>query len=408
MFSHAKTLKLLFVSTLVVALSLGGANLLLQLSQLESKIHFIVKDRVELLSSELKQKSTPQKLQNQFSFLALYDENGNILFSHKIKGYQELLTELQQYNHKLMRTTNKHIQESIIHNHIKNQFYFQFSRNIDTENFHGKVEGLYKIPQKDVDGVYKIIFYSIIQTVFTVLITALLLYPLIIYLNKVYIRKSKQLHKANLEILSVLGSAIAKRDSDTNAHNYRVTLYALHFGKSLKLSHKEITSLIKGSFLHDVGKIGIRDAILLKPDKLNDIEFEEMKRHVEFGVKIISQSSYLQEAQEIVAFHHEKYDGSGYLQGLQGEQIPLNARLFAICDVFDALTSQRPYKKAFSFEESLHIIKQSSGTHFDPKLVEHFCEIVELLYKEIAHIEEEEVLKGKLHSELHTMQLPLV
>ena len=117
-----------------------------------------------------------------------------------------------------------------------------------------------------------------------------------------------------------------------------------------------IRILIKGAFLHDVGKIGIRDNILLKPGRLDEEEFEEMKRHVNHGLDIISKSAWLNEASAVVGSHHEKYEGNGYPAGLKGEAIPVLARIFAIADVFDALTSHRPYKKPLSYEETIDIL----------------------------------------------------
>ena len=143
--------------------------------------------------------------------------------------------------------------------------------------------------------------------------------------------------------------------------------------------------LIKGAFVHDVGKIGIPDHILLKPGKLTEEEFEIMKTHVLHGEDIIKEAEWLEDGHDVVAFHHEKYDGRGYMKGLSGKDIPLNARIFAISDVFDALTSERPYKKPFSYEKAIKILIDGKGTHFDPKLIEEFLKISKDLYDHIAN-----------------------
>jgi len=214
----------------------------------------------------------------------------------------------------------------------------------------------------------------------TVLLTSLLLYPVILRLVSRVTRLTRRLLDANLEALQVLGSTIAKRDSDTDEHNFRVTLYSVRLAEALKLDDHQIRLLIKGAFLHDVGKIGIRDNILLKPGKLEPAEFEEMKLHVAHGIDIISRSHWMNEAKPVVACHHEKVDGSGYPAGLKGDEIPLLARIFALTDVFDALTSERPYKKAFSYEEAIATLRFGSGTQFDQRILEIFLTISHPLF----------------------------
>jgi HD-GYP domain-containing protein (c-di-GMP phosphodiesterase class II) len=222
-----------------------------------------------------------------------------------------------------------------------------------------------------------------------------LLYPVILTLTNRLASFSERLLSANLETIQVLGNAIAKRDSDTDAHNYRVTLYSIHLAEAAGLDTETIRGLVKGAFLHDVGKIGIRDHILHKPGKLDDAEFHTMKTHVDQGLEIIQRSSWLGDAIDVVGSHHEKFDGSGYPQGLLGEKIPIAARIFAIIDVFDALTSRRPYKEPFSFEKTMQILEDSRGTHFDPALLDLFTSLAGDLYRRYGGREDE-----KLHEEL--------
>jgi HD-GYP domain-containing protein (c-di-GMP phosphodiesterase class II) len=146
-------------------------------------------------------------------------------------------------------------------------------------------------------------------------------------------------------MMEALGRAIAKRDSDTGAHNYRVAWIAARIAERLGLSGSAMQALIAGSFLHDVGKIGIPDAILLKPGRLDEQEMDTMRTHVAQGEEIVTGMGWLDGAQAVVAAHHEKWNGSGYPRGLAGEAIPLAARIFAVADVFDALCSKRPYKE---------------------------------------------------------------
>lgn len=209
---------------------------------------------------------------------------------------------------------------------------------------------------------------------------------------------SGALLNANVGMLEVLGSAIAKRDSDTCAHNYRVTIYSIHLGKALQLTESSLRSLIKGAFLHDIGKIAISDAILLKPGRLDAGEFEVIKTHVYHGSEIIKAYQWLSDAEDIVFHHHEKYNGNGYPDGLKAEQIPLSARIFAIADVFDALTSQRPYKEAYSFEKALQIMKDDAGSHFDPVIFKLFTEGVAETYHVLRNYNE-----AQLAASLHTI-----
>lgn len=225
---------------------------------------------------------------------------------------------------------------------------------------------------------------SAVLTSFAAVISALLLlYPVLLGLTRRSLSLSKSLLDSNLELLQSLGSAIAKRDADTDTHNYRVTLYTVRLAEAMKLNRDSIESLIVGAFLHDVGKIGISDQILLKPGRLTAEEFEIMKRHVVFGGEIIQDSTWLKRARDVVLFHHEKFDGSGYPHGIHGMDIPLGARLFAVVDVFDALMSKRPYKEPLLVEEALIILREGAGKHFDPDVATTFEFVATALYGEI-------------------------
>jgi len=229
---------------------------------------------------------------------------------------------------------------------------------------------------------------AMIGVMMVVLLTTAILYPVILRLTRRISNFSVMLLDANLETLETLGSAIAQRDSDTNAHNYRVSIYAARIGEEINLPTQTMRTLIKGSFLHDVGKIGIPDKILLKPGKLNVDEFEIMKTHVNHGREIVQRSTWLHDALEVVFSHHEKIEGKGYPQGLASEEIPITARIFAIADVFDALTSKRPYKEPLSYEQTIEIMEEGKGTHFDSNLLDVFGRISRPLYDRFGGKEE--------------------
>lgn len=208
-----------------------------------------------------------------------------------------------------------------------------------------------------------------------------MLYPVLLRLLRQMHAASLNLLEANLETLSVLGRASAKRDSDVDAHSYRVTIYAVRLGERMGLRRHAMRSLIKGAFLHDVGKIGVRDAVLRKPGRLTPEEVAEMRLHVQHGRDIAVRAHWLSDALEIIGGHHERYDGTGYDQGLKGQDIPLAARIFAVADVFDALISYRPYKAAMQFEVAIWTMKRESGKHFDPAILYAFAPIARELYE---------------------------
>lgn len=255
----------------------------------------------------------------------------------------------------------------------------------------GFFEGVYEVDDETISDIRRGLLRAVLTVFLSVVATGLLLFPLLMGLNRELMRTSKAILAGNIELMEVLGSAIAKRDSDTSTHNYRVTLYAIELACAVNLSDNKMRSLIAGAFLHDVGKIGIPDAILLKPGKLNENEFDIMKTHVTLGDNILDKSSWLITARDVVLNHHEKYAGGGYPRGLTGEQIPLSARIFAVVDVFDALTSRRPYKEPMSLDISLGILRKDAGSHFDPKLVAVFERIAPVLYEKLSGMNDEEV-----------------
>ena len=185
---------------------------------------------------------------------------------------------------------------------------------------------------------------------------------------------TEELKKTRLSVVQRLGRAAEYKDNETGRHVIRMSLFSQIIGRRLGLSESWLDDLLNAAPMHDIGKIGIPDAVLLKPDKLDEDEWKIMQTHAAIGAEIIGEdgSSLLRMARDIALCHHEKWDGSGYPQGLSGEDIPLEARIVALADVFDALTSERPYKKAWPIEQATALIREQSGKHFDPQLVEVF------------------------------------
>ncbi|MFQ5450948.1 MAG: HD-GYP domain-containing protein [Nitrospinaceae bacterium] len=198
--------------------------------------------------------------------------------------------------------------------------------------------------------------------------------------------RTRELHDTRLEVIRRLGRAAEYRDNETGMHVIRMSLFSALLGLKAGMSEQECDLLLNASPMHDIGKIGIPDRILLKPGKLDEEEWEIMKTHVTIGAEILAgdDSELLKLACTIVMQHHEKWDGSGYPLGLKGEEISLPARIVSLCDVFDALTSERPYKTAWPLEKTMKYIQEQKGKHFDPRLVEHF----KVILPEIVQIQE--------------------
>jgi HD-GYP domain-containing protein (c-di-GMP phosphodiesterase class II) len=172
--------------------------------------------------------------------------------------------------------------------------------------------------------------------------------------------------------------ALDMRDKETEGHTQRVTEITERLASLLEFDDSALIHVRRGALLHDIGKMGIPDAILLKPDRLTEDEWAIMRKHPEYAYTMLSRIAYLRPALDIPYCHHERWDGSGYPRGLKGEQIPLAARIFSVVDVWDALTSNRPYRAAWSEEEAIRYIQSQAGNQFDPKVVEVFLKIFNL------------------------------
>jgi len=203
--------------------------------------------------------------------------------------------------------------------------------------------------------------------------------------------RTAQLRETQLEIVNRLAQAAESRDGDTGAHIERMSRMCEALGRAAGMDEGEAEELRHAAVLHDVGKIGIPDAVLLKPGRLDDDEIGVMRRHTSIGAAILagSASPLIQLAETIALTHHERWDGTGYPVGLAGEEIPLPGRIAAVCDVFDALLARRPYKERWSLEDALAEMRSLAGTHFDPDLTRAFLEIAPGLAHDLALVMDE-------------------
>jgi putative two-component system response regulator len=197
-------------------------------------------------------------------------------------------------------------------------------------------------------------------------------------LEEKVLRRTQQLEEAQVEILERLALAAEFRDDATRQHTQRVGAWSARLARKLGLADSIVELLRRAAPLHDLGKIGVPDSILLKLDRLSEEEFRVIKTHTQVGARILSGSSHplLQLAEQIALTHHEHWDGTGYTPGLRGDAIPLVSRIVAVADVFDALTHARPYKPAWPVGEAVAEIERQSGQQFDPRVVEAFVELL--------------------------------
>ncbi|MBL8063970.1 MAG: PAS domain-containing protein, partial [Anaerolineales bacterium] len=194
----------------------------------------------------------------------------------------------------------------------------------------------------------------------------------------------EEMQQSNLELSMAYDATIAGwsramdlRDKETEGHTQRVTQLTLRLAGRMDIPKQDLIHIRRGALLHDIGKLGVPDQILLKPDKLTDEEWEHMRRHPTYAYEMLNTINYLKPALDIPYCHHEKWDGSGYPQGMKGEQIPLAARIFAIVDVWDALHSDRPYRPGWPKQKIRELIVEQSGKHFDPRVVEAFLRMLD-------------------------------
>lgn len=377
----------LLAGMVVLYVEIGRVNrLVLGLTTNESKRFTEHIEAIGPQHLEFLEKQAREFLRSDFISLRLYDIDKKKILEAFDPGREELRRRLPERIHDLPSGQSYYHRMYWTDRRLLMQVLLPVAGADGT--MRGYFEGVYETNAGTLRDIKAGIAASVVLTFGIVLVTTAILYSVIAALHRTTVSLSSDLLKSNIELMEVLGSAIAIRDSDTDAHNYRVTAYAMGMGEALQLPARQVRDLIAGAFLHDAGKIGVSDTILLKSGPLTPTETEAMRRHVSLGMGIVAHSDWLRGARDVVEFHHEKFDGSGYLKGLSGKAIPLSARVFAIIDVFDALTSRRPYKEPLPFDEAMAVLGRGRGTHFDPALLDVFRGIAAGLHRRISAYEE--------------------
>lgn len=336
-----------------------------------------------------------------FIIIEIYDSNKENFFSYidTEKKFEDKLNLIMQQEKIVLHRfpTSKKMTYDFFEIEDKHYFLQIFYPIYKSNKLLGYIEGISNVEPIVVNRFKRGIFTTITIVILTILIFSISIFPLIYFAYKKLNRHRIELLSSNIMTINTLGNAIALRDNDTNEHNYRVTLYAIKFAQSIELDQESIKMLIKGAFLHDVGKIGISDNILLKRESLNEEELAIMRNHVIKGVELVNENSWLEDAKDVILNHHEKYDGSGYPNSKKTNDIPLVAKIFTIVDVFDALTSKRPYKEPYTYEKSVDILKEGYNKHFDGDLLNYFLEISNELYTD-TRLKSKDELKEELDS----------
>lgn len=395
------------LAAVVLAALIGGAVFTIEVEMLDERItamatrqsqDFLQKEQAALrggmtedeLDASLEAFMNAQAQdQGRFVIGEFYDRAGRKLAEHLVDGADEVEHALKRSGHEFPADGGIWYRRHL----IDGRFYIQtvLPLSVAGAGTDAYFESVYQLTSEQSRELLRDTMTVVVVSVLSAMGAALVLLPIFGAFNRSVMGLSRTLLESNVDMLAVLGGTIAKRDSDTSAHNYRVTILSIRMAETLGLGAAAIRSLIKGAFLHDVGKIGILDSILLKPGKLDDEEFAVMKTHVAHGLDIIARSAWLADARDVVGCHHEKVDGSGYPAGLAGEDIPLNARIFAVADVFDALVSRRPYKEPMSLDQAMAVLEAGRARHFDPAVLDAFTRIAGPLYRDLHGKPDDEV-----------------
>lgn len=345
----------------------------------------------------LKQKFSEIKKMSGIIEIRIWNTKGTLLYSEKSELVGKIFLDDKQLNTALNNKENYKVTKADKEENIMlGPESKEFIEIYDPIVFNGSVVGVLEI-YRSFDPIRKQINELMIVIILILFFGLSVLYFLligIIYttLNKIIEQNGSLIESKNAlflyneklntlfknTIISII-RAVDARDKYTAGHSKRVVEISLMIGKTLNMDDKSLEKLELAALFHDIGKLGIPESILNKPDSLTQLEYEKIKEHPSIGESIINQIEALEDILPIIRHHHEKFSGDGYPDGLSGENIPLESRIIALADAFDAMTTDRPYRKALSFEEALEEIKNNSSTQFDTSIVNSFFSIEEEL-----------------------------
>lgn len=353
----------------------------------------ILENKKSVKESNLADSNLNQMIGGLFEWIELYQPSGlKVAEASSVKGRQleKSLAPHKQYD---LRQPETFVDENSTSSVIR--IFIPIYKTMGQKNSEllGYLEVGREVPEWRRKQIQDVVFYISVIAALSAMITGLLLYPSIRLLLRRQRENLQRLYDSHIQVLDSLGLAVAKRESGTGTHNYKVSWIAATLGEKMGLSPSKIKNLIAGSFLHDVGKIATPDHILLKPGKLTNEEMIIMREHVSHGEDIVKNLGWFADSINVVSSHHEKWDGSGYPRKLSGENIPIEARIFAVADVFDALCSNRPYKDKIEFSETMNYIMEQSGSHFDPSVVSAFEGLAPFMYERTHGISESDAKK---------------
>jgi len=402
------TRRIIFVATACIAVLSAVGTLFLMKSEALETMTYLAEEDTERVHAQMVaaltgdseagkkeplQKSLDQMIGGLFDWAEVYSLSGQKVVESSTKEGKRLESGLPK--HKVVGITEPTttIDESGDHSIVRIVLPIYKSAEKNNADLTGYIELGRDVPYWSKRQTKNVVIAIVVIAASAALIGGLILYPRILFLLRRNRESVQKVLDSHIQILESLGLAVAKRESGTGIHNYRVTWIAATLGESLGLTVPQLKNLIAGSFLHDVGKIAVPDQILLKPAKLTPEEMSIMQEHVNHGVDIVKNLGWFADSLCVVASHHERWDGNGYPNKLAGTAIPMEARIFAVADVFDALCSKRPYKEAFEFSEVVSYIKEQSGTHFDPAVVAAFSGIADTLYTKTQGLSEVDTKK---------------
>ena len=330
-------------------------------------------------------------MHKKYKILVAEDQNQNVLILQKILSTEKYELTVADNGFEAINALEKFVPDLILLDVMMPEMDgFTTIQNIKSNPLYNKIPIIFLTSQREADSISKGFDYGAVDYVFKPFNAKELLSRISTHIEISELRNNleQQVENRSIEIIKMhknllathqelifrLGQAAEFRDNETGLHIQRIGHYANVIAIDMGMSENKAQQIKTASIMHDVGKIGIPDEILLKPGKLTLEEFDQIKKHTTIGYELLSgiESDLIKEAANIAISHHEKWDGSGYPKGLAGETIPLSGRIVAIVDVFDALTSERPYKEAWSNERAVDLIREQKGKHFDPKIVDLF------------------------------------